>query len=442
MEPSAIPVTTESVGKRDLRLTVEIPEERVQEEMRRVAREISARVPIPGFRKGKAPYHVILQRYGEERLREQVAEDLAQEFYKVAIQQEGITPYGPASLEEVQLSPMRLTFTLPLPPVVRLGDYRSLRVEFPSVEVTEGELQNVLEEIRQENAVSEPVEGRGARPEDLLYIQVEGRTDRGELFLKDDDVEVILDPEDAYPAPGFYSALEGMMPGEERTFRLKMPNGQPSEEAEFRVGLRALYNRIIPDLDDDLARAAGPYPNLEALKEDIRGQLLQTKERVAQEEYARTAVRRLMEQAEVEYPSVLLEERLDDLLEQLEERVREEERMSLQDYLRVTGQTMEELQERILPVADEQVRRMLVLREFAQAEGLKVSDEEVDRRIQTISEAGGDRAEAMRVQLEKPENREHLSGQILYEKVIDRLLAIARGEPVPEPPTGGDDETP
>lgn len=441
MEQSAIPVTTEPIGKRDLRLTVEIPEERVQQEMRRVAREISAQVNIPGFRKGKAPYSVVLQRYGEERLREQVAEDLTREFYRAALQQEGITPYGPANLENVQLSPMRLTFTLPLPPIVRLGDYRSLRVEFPPVEVTDEEIRNVLEDIRQENAVSEPVEGRGAQPGDLLQIEVEGRTDQGELFLKDDDAEVVLDPEDTYPAPGFYSALEGMTPGEERTFRLKMPNGQPSEEAEFRVRLQALYNRILPELDDDLARAAGPYPNLEALKDDIRGQLLQMKQKTALDEYATTVVRQLVEQSEVEYPSVLLEEQLQAMVEQLEERVREEQRMSLQDYLKVTGQTMEDLRERFLPVADYRVRRMLVLGELALAEGLRVSDEEVDQRIQAISQAWGDQAEAMRAQLEKPENREHLSAQILYEKVMDRLLAIARGEVVPEPPTGGEDET-
>lgn len=441
MEQSAIPVTTEPIGKRDLRLTVEIPEERVQQEMRRVAREISAQVNIPGFRKGKAPYSVVLQRYGEERLREQVAEDLTREFYRAAIQQEGITPYGPASLEDIQLSPMRLTFTLPLPPIVRLGDYRSLRVEFPPVEVTDEEIRSVLEDIRQENAVSEPVEGRGAQPGDLLQIQVEGHTDQGELFLKDDDAEVVLDPEDTYPAPGFYSALEGMTPGEERTFRLKMPNGQPSEEAEFRVRLQALYNRILPELDDDLARAAGPYPNLEALKDDIRGQLLQMKQRTALDEYATTVVRQLVEQSEVEYPSILLEEQLQAMMEQLEERVREEQRMSLQDYLKVTGQTMEDLRERLHPVADYRVRRMLVLGELALAEGLRVSDEEVDQRIQTISQAWGDQAEAMRAQLEKPENREHISAQILYEKVMDRLLAIARGEDVPEPPTGGEDET-
>lgn len=441
MEQSAIPVTTEPIGKRDLRLTVEIPEERVQQEMRRIAREISARVSVPGFRKGKAPYSVILQRYGEERLREQVAEDLTREFYRAALQQEGITPYGPANLEDVQLSPMRLTFTLPLPPIIRLGDYRSLRVEFPPVEVTEEEIRNILEDIRQENAVSEPVEGRGAQPGDLLQIRVEGRTDQGELFLKDDDAEVVLDPEDTYPAPGFYSALEGMTPGEERTFRLKMPNGQPSEEVEFRVRLQALYNRILPELDDDLARAAGPYPNLEALKDDIRGQLLQMKQKAALDEYATTVVRQLVEQSEVEYPSVLLEEQLQTMLEELEERVREEQRMSLQDYLKVTGRSMEDLRKQLHPIADYRVRRMLVLGEFALAEELHVSDEEVDQRIQAISQAWEDRAEAMRAQLEKPENREHLSAQILYEKVMGRLLAIARGETVPEPPTGGENET-
>ncbi len=441
MEQSAILVTTEPIGKRDLRLTVEIPEERVQQEMRRVAREISLQVNIPGFRKGKAPYSVILQRYGEKRLREQVVEDLAQEFYRAALKQEEITPYGPADLEDVQLSPMRLTFTLPLPPVVRLGDYRSLRVEFPSVEVTEEEIRNVLEDIRQENAVSEPVEGRGAQAGDLLQIQVEGRTDGGELFLKDDDAEVILDPEDTYPAPGFYSALEGMTPGEERTFRLKMPNGQPSEEAEFRVRLQALYHRILPDLDDDLARTAGPYPNLEALKDDIRERLLLMKQKTALDEYATTVVRQLVEQSEVEYPSVLLEEQLQEMLKDLEERVREEQRMSLQDYLKVTGQTMESLYEQIHPIADYRVRRMLVLGEFALAEGLRVSDEEVDGRIQALSEGLGERADALRAQLEKPENREDLRARILYEKVMDRLLAIARGEAVPEPPTGGEDET-
>jgi trigger factor len=149
-----------------------------------------------------------------------------------------------------------------------------------------------------------------------------------------------------------------------------------------------------------------------------------------------------VDQAEVEYPSFLLEERMQDLMEDLEKRVREEQRMTLQDYLKVAGQTLEDLQERLRPVADFLVRRMLVLGELAWAERLTVSNEEINQRIQALSTAWGDRAEAMRAQLEKSENREHLGAQILYEKVLDRLIAIAHGEPVPEPATGGENETP
>lgn len=441
MDKATIPVATESIGKRDLRLTVEIPEERVQQEMRRVAREISAQVTIPGFRKGKAPYNIILQWYGENRLREQVAEDLTREFYRAAIEQEGITPYGPASLETIQLSPMRLTFILPLPPVVRLGDYRSLRVDFPPVDVTEEEIREVLEDIRQDNAVLEPVEGRGAQPGDLLNIQIEGRTDSGELFLKDNNAKVMLTPDDTYPAPGFYSALEGMIPGEERTFRLKMPDGHPTEEAEFRIRLLALYNRILPELDDDLARTAGPYPTLEALIEDIRKQLLETKERTAREEYFFQAAQQLLEQAEIEYPSLLIEEQLQNLIDAVEEEIREEQRMTLQDYLKVVGQTMEELERQLRPVAERRVRRMLALGAFVQAEGIIVNDEEVDHYIRRLIEGARDRAEILRAHLEQPENRERLGDQILYEKLMDRLIAIARGEPVPEPRTGAQNET-
>ncbi len=444
MEKSTISVTQEPAGTRKVRLTVGIPEERVQQEMRRVARKISAEVTIPGFRKGKAPYSIILQRYGETRLREEVADDLVQEVYRAAVEQEGLEPFRPATLEDVQLQPMQFTFTLPLPPIVRLGDYRALRVEPPTVEVTEEEIQEVLEDLRRQNAVLEPIEGRGAQRGDVLRIDVEGRTDEGQLFLKDEEADVLLDPEDTYPAPGFFAALEGMVPGEERIFRLKMPQGQPSEGAEFRVRLLGLYQRILPGLDDDLARTVGPLHSLAELKEEIRQQLLKMKEDSAKEAYAQDVIETLVGQAEVEYPSFMMDEQLERLTERVGRRIQENERMTLEDYLKVTGQTMEDLHERLRPIADKEIRQMLVLQEFARAEGLTVSNEEVEQRIQDITAyaAGEDKAEELRELLHTPEYWEELVSWVLYKKIIERLLAIARGEEVPEPSTGGNRETP
>ncbi len=443
MEKSAISVTKEPAGTREIRLTVGIPEERVQQEMRRVAREISEKVTIPGFRKGKVPYNVILQRYGETRLREQVADELTREVYQAAVEQEGLQPFGPATLENVQLQPMQFAFTLPLPPVVRLGDYRALRVEPPSVEVTEHEIREVLEDLRRKHAILEPIEGRGAQPGDILRIEVEGHTDDGQLFLKDEEADVPLDPEDTYPAPGFYAALEGMMPGEERTFRMKMPQGQPSEEAEFRVRLLGLYQQILPDLDDDLARTVGPFHSLAELKDDIRQHLLEIKENAAKETYTRDVMEKLVSQAEVEYPSSMMREQLEALTQRVGRRIQENERMTLEDYLKVTGQTLEDLHERLRPIADKEIRHALVLQELVRAEGLTVSDEEVEQRIQDITQdLEEDQAQELRNVLRAPQNRDSLVDRLLYEKAIGRLLAIARGEPLPEPVTGGSRETP
>jgi trigger factor len=253
------------------------------------------------------------------------------------------------------------------------------------VEVTEDEILEALEDLRRRNAILEPIEGRGAQRGDVLRIDVEGRTDEGQLFMKDEGADVLFDPEDAYPAPGFFAALEGMVPGEERSFRLKMPQGQPSEEAEFRVRLLGLYQQILPDLDDDLARTVGPFHSLVELKEDIRQQLLKMKEDPAKEAYAQDVIETLVGQAEVEYPSFMMEEQLERLTEQVGRRIQENEHMTLEDYLKVTGQTMEDLHERLRPIADKEIRRTLVLQEFARAEGLTVSDEEVEQYIQDIT---------------------------------------------------------
>lgn len=442
MEKSAISVAKEPAGTREIRLRVGIPEEQVQKEMRRIAREISAQVAIPGFRKGRAPYALILRQYGETRLREYVAEDLAQEVYRAAVEQEGIEPFGPATLEDVRLNPMQFTFTVPLSPVVRLGDYRAIRVAPPPVEVTEEEIQETLETLRRENAILEPIEGRGAQRGDVLLIDVKGFTDEGQLFLEDEEAEVLLDPEESYPAPGFFAALEGMMPGEERTFRLKMPQAQPSEEAEFRVRLLGLYRQILPNLDDDLARTVGPFHTLAELKEDIRRQLLKVKEDLMKEAYVQNVIDTLVSAAEVEYPSLMMEEQLEKLTEQVERKIQENEHMSLEDYLKVTGQTMEDLRERLRPIADKEIRLTLVLREFVRAEGLTVSGKEVEQRVEDIiANAAEDEAEKLRASLRTSQRWKEEANRILYEKIIERLLAIARGE-VSEPSTGGNGGTP
>ncbi|MCS7283166.1 MAG: trigger factor [Anaerolineae bacterium] len=433
MSEAPFQVQIEPAGTCTMRVVIQPSEERVQQEMRAIAREISEHRTIPGFRKGKAPYSAILRLFGEEFLRQEAAERLSVQLLADVVKEHNLRMFGPAHLREKELNPMRFVYTVYQPPSVRLGDYRSLRVEFPSAEVSEEDLARALEDLRQKAAVLEPVEGRGSQPGDVLVISVEGRDSEGRLFLQDQSAEVVLNPEDDYPAPGFYRALEGMSPGETRTFRLPMPSEQGGGEAEFRVQLEALYRRILPNIDDDLARTVGNYNSLEELKAALRQRIREQKEEMAHEKYSLQVIDRLVEQAEVEYPPVMLEDHLESLLHEFEENIKARYRLSLQDYLKATGQTLDALRERLQPTADRQIRRSLVLEALAKAEGLDVSEEEIEQTIQSLGESWGDQAEAVRRMYQDSKQRERLGDRILYNKVVSRLVAIARGEPVLEP---------
>lgn len=426
-DSSDLRIAVEQLDCCQIRLTVEVPEERVQQEMRKVARRIARQVNIPGFRKGKAPYGVVVQRYGERAIRKEVTEELMGQVYQEVLEREKIVPYDSASLEAMESDPFRFTVVVPLPPVVELREYRSLRVEFPTVQMEE-EVGRVLKQLREEYAVLEPVEGRGAQPGDVLVISAEGRAEDGTIFLKNEETEVVLDLGNERPAPGFHEALVGMAPEEERTFRLKMPDAHPAAEAEFTVRLEQLSARILPDVDDDLARTVGDFDSLAELERHVEEQIGERKQKEAEEEYVRKVVEAVIEQAKIEYPPAMLERELDELMSQFKGRVQRELRIGFGDYLKATDKTEEQLRSDFQPQAKERLRQSLVLGKFAELEGLTVGDEETEQRIADLSQTLGVRAEDARKRLQSEEGRRGVVSGLLVEKAIDRLTAIARGE--------------
>lgn len=421
-------ITSEAVEPRQIRLTVEVPEEEVQKEMRRVARQLARELRIPGFRPGKAPYRVISQRFGEDALRVEATENLIDRFFPQVLEQEEIYPFAPPELESMELDPFRFGVLVPLPPEVDLGDHRSLRVDDVPTKVEASEIEDVLQRLRDANAVLEPVEDRGAQSGDVLVISVEGITDEGEPFLKDEGVEVILDPEDENPAPGFYEALVGMEVGEERTFRLEMPEHHPAEEAEFTVELESLAARSLAELDDDLARTVGDYDTLDELEQDIEDQLLERKESEAEETYVETVLQALVEQAEFEYPPVAVEDELDSILQNFEERVQRDLRMTLEDYLTAVDKTEEEFRSDLRPQAEQSLERALALGRLIEQEGLDVDEAEVEERIEERIESLGPRAADRREWLQSAQGLRSVENELLVKKAIERLTAIARGE--------------
>jgi trigger factor len=436
-------IATEPLENRQLQLTIEVDEERAQQAMRRVARQIARQVNIPGFRKGKAPYELIVQRYGEDTVRQEAVEMLAEEVYREALKQEDIRPYASAALDEVVLQPVTFKFTVPLPPTVELGDYRDYRLKPRKVRVYKKEVRQALERIREQNAILEPID-RPVALEDGVVMDLVGRTTEGVEFLRADDARMLLDTESTDPAPGFAEAIVGMEAGEERTFTLGLPVDFPQEElrgqeAEFTVRVTEVYESTLPELDDDLARTVGNFDSLEALEKQVKEQIRQVAQEKADEEYTTQVLEAILEQAQVAHPPEMLEDTLDDVVEEFERAVKQEARLSLEDYLHLQGQSMEDLREELEPRATARLKRGLVLGEITMREGLEVTEEEIGAHIEDVSARWGARADEVRASLSSGAGRQSVHSRLLADKAVQRLVAIARGE-APEPASTGEQE--
>jgi trigger factor len=425
-------ITTEPLENRQLLLTIEVDEEQTQRAMQRAARQIARQVNIPGFRKGKAPYDVIIQRYGEETIRKEAVDLLTEEVYREALEQEEIKPYAPGVLDDVTLDPITFRLTIPLQPTVDLGDYHSYRLKHPTVRVYKKEVQEVLEEMREQNAILELVD-RPVALDDGVAIDILGRSEDGKEFLKGDDVRLLLDAESTSPAPGFAEAIVGMSAGEERTFTLTLPDDfsqseLQGQEATFTVKMAGVYESTLPELDDDLARTIGNFGSLKELEEQVKEQLRVAAQGKADEEYTQQVLEAIIEQAQVEYPPVMLKETLDEVVEDVEQVVKRDARLSIEDYLRIQNKTMEELRQDLEPRAASRLKSALVLGEVVRLEGLKVDEGEINVQIEQVSASWGVRADEVRTSLSSEGGRRAMGDRLLTNKAVQRLVAIAKGE--------------
>ena len=425
-------ITTQPAGERELSLVIEVDEERIERARRQTARQISRDVDIPGFRKGRAPYEVVVQRLGERAVRQELVATLAEDLYPEALDEEDVTPYAPGTLEETTFEPLTLTFKVPLVPEVHLGDYRDLRVDAPEVEVPDEAVEEALQVIRRQNAVLAPLD-RPAGEGDLMVAELIGRTSEGAEFLHDEEARVILDPKVGSSIPGLIDALIGLSKEEERTFSLPIPEDFEADElagmeAEFEVAVESVYERILPDLDDDLARTVGNYESFDELESSVRDRIRERQLAAAEADYAEKVLSAVIDAAEISYPAVMQEEGVADAIENYKQEVERREHMMLEDYLRIQGTTMDELREQMEPEVEASLKRSLVLGEIVNQEGLEIEDEALDAQIVESSDQYGERADQVRAALSAPEGRRSIRNRMLANAAVERLVEIAKGQ--------------
>ena len=435
-------VTSQLLENRQASLTIEVDDERVQKALQSAAKRLAGRLNIPGFRKGKAPYGVVLRAVGEEGLYEEAIDELGQHVYREALEESQLDPYGPAQMDDVKLKPMVFRLTVPLRPTADLGDYRSLRVPYTPPQVTDAAIDDVLKGLQDRHTVLEPVGEGPAQADQVVVLTIEGTLRAGpdqdaKPFMHEHDVSLLIAEAADFPFPGFVQNIVGMKVGEEKSFEMVVPETDENAEmrgktVDFKVKLDDLKTRMVPPLDDAFAQTVGAFETLSALRDTARASLLQQAVRDAESRYTDDCLQKLVEQSGLEFPPHMVEEELDHIIERTEARLKDQ-KISLDEFLNLKKQSREAYREELRPKADGNVKRGLVMSELAVLEKLGVSRDEVTIAVNMISAGYGENADSVRESLASDEARQSLSISLLTDKVTGRLKSICKGENPPLP---------
>ncbi|MEL7434055.1 MAG: trigger factor [Chloroflexota bacterium] len=450
-------IQTERLDNHTARFTVEIEPKQWDDAKKAAAREISKQINVKGFRKGKAPYSVVVRRVGEGVIIEEAMEQLGNDVYREVINNAEVEPYAAGNLEDFKLEPQpTYVFTVPMQPEIELGDYREVRVDYEAPVVEDEEVDKAMRQYQQREAVVEdsvnPVQsgdrvtidihaqfadGEDA-PEDPSDFDEEVAPYKGDTFVDQVGATLNLDPENEPLVPGFIDALVGAKAEETVEFELDVPDDNEDfretvrgRKVNFAVTVNEIQNVTLPELNDDLAARITededePLTLLE-LRMRTREELETEATNRANQAYSDEVLDAILEGATLHYPEVMVVERINDLIDNFEQELRQQG-MDLETYQKVMGVTHDDLHDQYEEQAVGSLERSLVLGEVLVAEGIQVTREDVSGKVDEMLAQFGEQADMFRQFFDTEQQRTQIANSILFERVSDRLVAIGKGE--------------
>ena len=349
-------VSTKRLPDSQVLLEIEADEQQMERSLDKAFRRLAQRVEVPGFRKGKAPAGMLERHIGRARVVREALDILIPEAYNQAIEEQDVDAIDRPSIELVTDEPLAFKATVPVRPTVELGEYNSVRVKREPVSIDESEVDKALEELRHRYAVHEPAE-RPVQMGDIVRADVRGVIDGREVY-KEDDAELRLREGATILLPGIAEGIIAAEKGTPKEIAVTVPEGErplSGKSGTFTVTVKEVKEEQLPALNDDFAREVGEgFSSLDALRDRLRNDMRERLQAQAEEEYRNKAVGALVETAAtIEFPPVMVEREVERLIQDQARHLG----LEVEQYLANTRRTRDELNEELLPIATDRVRR-------------------------------------------------------------------------------------
>jgi trigger factor len=430
--PEPLSVVTEQLPKSQVGMTIEVPTEVVDATYEKVLNRLVSRAKIEGFRPGRAPRSLVEARLGPAAVREEVVEAMIPEVMRQAMVEKSIDPIDNPDVEILELErgrPAKLKATISVMPEVTLADITTLQPDLHGHEVTEEMLERRLEELREPMAEITPVE-RELRMGDLAVIDVEVEVD-GERVESESRQAMEAELKEGVLLPELLAVLPGTFVDETREAKVTFPENysEPKlagKEATIRVTVRGVKEKVLPVLDDPLAKTLsnGAQETVDAYRDAVRDELEKSVRAMEKLEREQEVVRALVEASSVDVPEALVDRELTSQLESME-RSLSRQGLKLERYLEYIGQTLDQWMANQKPDAEARLKIDLVLAEFARRENLEPSDEEVIAFLEEQAAEDEELKGSVSELKNSPSARRYFASRLRRQRVLERLLEVA-----------------
>jgi trigger factor len=385
--PAAVKTNITELPDSRVRLEVEVPTEALERELKSAATELGREMRVPGFRSGKVPPEVVLRQVGREAVLDEAVRRGLPGWYEEALAAAGIQTVGDPQVDLSDLpeqgAPLAFTIEVGVVPPARLGDYKGVEVGRRDPKVDDQEVHAELERLRESLASLETVD-RAAAEGDYVVMDYVGSLD-GEPFEGGDGRGQVVELGSGRLIPGFEEQLTGTSAGDERTVELTFPDDYPAEQlagqdASFAVEVKEVKEKRLPELDDDFAVEAGGFDSLDELRAEIESRVAQAEERAIEAEFREAAVDAVVAGAQLEVPHDLVHSKAHEMWHRTARRLAAQG-INPEQYLAMTGKSEEELVVESESEAETALKREAVLAAIVEAEGIEVSDEEIEQAL-------------------------------------------------------------